>query len=329
MEYTQTDPALYGRIVGFYVEPLSIKQAFSNPWNGQGDPPVLTTCSMRTHLDYDSIKEHQKLSMSLLIFTYGVEWRESEIKWASRWDVYLTMNHAIPDKVHWFSIVNSMLIVLFLAFMVAMILVRALNKDINNYNRLRTDEEKADEKEESGWKLVHADVFRPPIEFPMAFCVLAGTGMQLVICAAFLIIFAAAGFLSPANRGSIMIGMLLLFVLMGAIAGFISARLYKTFKGKQWQRCTLLTAIFFPGVVFATFFILDMLVWSYGSTGAVPIMSMLSILTLWFGISVPLVFLGAYFGYKKDPIEFPVVTSNIPRPIPSQVSFLFPILTHL
>lgn len=27
---------------------------------------------------------------------------------------------------------------------------------------------------------------------------------------------------------------------------------------------------------------------------------------------------GAYFGYKKDPLEFPVVTSNIPRQIPEQ-----------
>ena len=30
------------------------------------------------------------------------------------------------------------------------------------------------------------------------------------------------------------------------------------------------------------------------------------------------VFLGAFFGYKQEPIEFPVVTSNIPRQIPVQ-----------
>jgi transmembrane 9 superfamily protein 2/4 len=61
--------------------------------------------------------------------------------------------------------------------------------------------------------------------------------------------------------------MLLLFVLMGAFAGFTSARLYKTFKGKQWQNCTLLTALLYPGIVFAVFFGLDIVVWSYGSTG--------------------------------------------------------------
>jgi transmembrane 9 superfamily protein 2/4 len=239
------------------------------------------------------------------------------------------MNHAVPDKVHWFSIINSLLIVMFLAFMVAMILVRTLSRDITKYNRVMTDEEKAEEREETGWKLVHADVFRPPTEYPMLFCMLAGTGVQVSLCTAMIVVFAALGFLSPANRGSLMIGMLLLFVLMGCVAGFTSARLYKTFKGKQWQRCTLITAIGFPGICFTTFLMLDMMLWAEGSTGAVPILTMLAILTLWFGISVPLVFLGAYFGYKREPIEFPVITSNIPRQIPQQPWYLSPVLTAM
>lgn len=318
------------RIVGFYVEPLSVKHSFEGglPWNGQGNAPPLSSCSNAKHLTYDDIRTgHQRVVQGPMTFSYGVEWRESDVNWASRWDVYLSMNHAVPDKVHWFSIINSILIVLFLAFMVAMILVRALNRDISKYNKLPTDEEKAEDREETGWKLVHADVFRPPLEYPMLFCVMAGTGMQLFICVLFMVLFAAIGFLSPANRGSIMIGMLLLFVLMGAFAGFTSARLYKTFKGKQWQRCTVLTATLFPGIVFLVFFLMDITVWSYGSTGAVPLLTMVAVLTLWFFISVPLVFLGAYFGYKRDAIEFPVVTSNIPRQIPDQQWYLNPMLT--
>ena len=195
--------------------------------------------------------------------------------------------------------------------------------------KIPTDEEKADEREESGWKLIHADIFRPPIHYPMLFCVFIGTGSQLLACVFLSVFFAAMGFLSPANRGSIMIGMLLFYVLMGFLAGFIAARFYKTFKGKQWQRCTLLTATLFPGLAFGVFFVLDVMIWSYGSTGAVPFLTMLSILTLWFGISVPLVFLGAYFGYKYEPLEYPVVTSNIPRPIPPQPWYLNPFLTAL
>jgi transmembrane 9 superfamily protein 2/4 len=46
------------------------------------------------------------------------------------------------------------------------------------------------------------------------------------------------------------------------------------------------------------------------------------LLVLWFGISTPLVFFGAYFGYKQDAIEFPVNTSSIPRQIPDQPWFM-------
>ena len=56
-------------------------------------------------------------------------------------------------QVHWFSIVNSLLIVLFLTAMIAMILIRNLHRDIMRYNRVPTDEEKAEEREETGWKV--------------------------------------------------------------------------------------------------------------------------------------------------------------------------------
>lgn len=55
--------------------------------------------------------------------------------------------------MHWFSIVNSLLIVLFLTAMIAMILIRNLHRDIMHYNRVPTDEEKAEDREETGWKV--------------------------------------------------------------------------------------------------------------------------------------------------------------------------------
>jgi transmembrane 9 superfamily protein 2/4 len=63
--------------------------------------------------------------------------------------------------------------------LVAMILVRALYRDFSRYNRVATDEEKAEDKEETGWKLVHADVFRPPTRLPLIFAVTVGTGTQV------------------------------------------------------------------------------------------------------------------------------------------------------
>lgn len=78
-------------------------------------------------------------------------------------------------------------------------------------------------------------------------------------------------------------------------------------------------ALLYPGVVFAIFFTLNMLVWGQKSSGAVPFGTLFALFFLWFGISTPLVFVGSYFGYKKPAPEDPVRTNKIPRQIPDQV----------
>lgn len=47
-----------------------------------------------------------------LFFTYSVQWKESQVKWASRWDYLLGMNDV---QIHWFSIINSLIVVFFLS----------------------------------------------------------------------------------------------------------------------------------------------------------------------------------------------------------------------
>jgi hypothetical protein len=32
-------------------------------------------------------------------YRYDVLWRASNVRWASRWDIYLSMDNAVPDKV--------------------------------------------------------------------------------------------------------------------------------------------------------------------------------------------------------------------------------------
>jgi len=50
-------------------------------------------------------------SDTLVTWTYGVYWRESKTAWATRWDSYL---HVYDPRIHWFSLVNSAVIVIFL-----------------------------------------------------------------------------------------------------------------------------------------------------------------------------------------------------------------------
>lgn len=52
-------------------------------------------------------------------------------------------------------------------------------------------------------------------------------------------------------------------------------------------------------VVFGLFFVMNLILWSKGSSGAVPFSTLVALLALWFGVSVPLTFVGAYFGFRK------------------------------
>ncbi|OAY53593.1 transmembrane 9 superfamily member 8 [Manihot esculenta] len=311
----QTDSA---RIVGFEVKPLSIKHEYEGKWNDE--KTRLTTCDPKGNVNSNTPQEVQEKKE--IIFTYDVEFQESDVKWASRWDTYLLMS---DDQIHWFSIVNSLMIVLFLSGMVAMIMLRTLYRDISKYNELETQEEA---QEETGWKLVHGDVFRPPSDSDLL-CVYVGTGVQFFGMTLVTMIFAILGFLSPSNRGGLMTAMLLLWVFMGLFAGYASARLYKMFKGTEWKKTAFRTAVMFPGIVAAIFFVLNALIWGQKSSGAVPFGTMFALIFLWFGISVPLVFVGSYIGFRKPAIEDPVKTNKIPRQIPEQAWYMNPAFSIL
>ena len=121
-------------------------------FSGAAPPPVLprrlrrqrlcaALSGVRPHLDSRHRKADPPPSAAL---------QPSPIRWASRWDTYLSM---ADDQIHWFSIVNSLMIVLFLSGMVAMIMMRTLHRDISQYNQLETAEEA---QEETGWKLVRS-----------------------------------------------------------------------------------------------------------------------------------------------------------------------------
>merc|ERR1712217_372973 len=91
----------------------------------------------------------------------------------------------------------------------------------------------------------------------------------------------------------------------------------------------MLTAFLYPGVFFIIFFILNLFIWGEKSSGAVPFTTMFALVVLWFGVSVPLVLLGAHPGFRQPPIELPVKVSQIPREVPEQPWFTQPLVTSL
>ncbi|KAA8914473.1 hypothetical protein FN846DRAFT_896912 [Sphaerosporella brunnea] len=298
------------RVVGVLVQPESIssKEDASKKFGANCDDE--TKVSLNLDGDTD------------VLFTYSVYWRPSKTAWATRWDRYLGV---VDPNIHWFSLVNSAIIVVFLTSMVGMVLLRALRKDINRYNQLDLNE---DVQDDSGWKLVHGDVFRPP-KNPMLLSVLLGSGAQLFFMTGTTIVFALLGFLSPSNRGSLGTVAILLYTLLGFVGGYVSARVYKTLGGEAWKQNIAITPVFVPGIVFGTFFLLNLFLFFKQSSGAVPFTTMLALIGIWFVISVPLSFAGSWFGFRAPIFEAPVRTNQIPRQIPPQQTYLRPVPSML
>ncbi|KAH7410326.1 hypothetical protein DE146DRAFT_644550 [Phaeosphaeria sp. MPI-PUGE-AT-0046c] len=306
------------RVVGVLVDPYSLRDSKMTGEGqaqcGSADSPVVL-----------SENEANKVT-----FTYDVYWRLSPTPFATRWDNYL---HVYDPKIHWFSLVNSAVIVVFLVAMVSTILVRTLKKDIARYNRL--DQLALDDfgengdvedgvAEDSGWKLVHGDVFRSPRN-PLLLSVLVGNGAQLFAMTAVTIAFALLGFLSPSNRGALGTVIIIFYTIFGFVGGYVAARTYKFFHGESWKLCFVCTPFALPGLVFAVFFLLNLFVWGRGASGAVPFTTMLLIVIIWFVISVPLSVTGSWLGFKQAAIDPPVRTNQIPRQIPPAGGYLRPL----
>lgn len=294
-----------GRIISVKVEPKSYKHPNTGVNCDTQDTAML--------IPGKTLGRDEKLNITYTYSVYFIE--DNSVRWSSRWDYILeSMPHT---NIQWFSILNSLVIVLFLSGMVAMILLRTLHKDIARYNQIDSGE---DAQEEFGWKLVHGDVFRPPRK-GMLLSVMLGSGFQVLAMTVITLAFACLGFLSPANRGALMTCAMVLYVCLGTPAGFVSSRIYKSFGGEKWKSNVILTSMLCPGLVFGLFFIMNLMLWGKGSSAAVPFSTLVALLALWFGVSVPLTFVGAYFGFRKRMIEHPVRTNQIPRQIPEQTIY--------
>lgn len=293
------------RVVGFEVEPLSVEHEMDAE-------KKISTCPVTSSANPMCFTG----STADVKYTYDIEFVQSEVQWATRWDPLLKANPELKE-IQWFSIINSLMISLFLTAMVAMILLRTVYLDFARYNNIDDDEEI---QEESGWKLIHGDVFRPPVASGLL-SVFVGSGAQILCMTAVTLVFALLGFLSPSFRGGLLTTMLSLWVLSSAICGYFSARIYSGLGGTNKKSVTLGSAFLFSGITFVVFFGLNFLLWVSGSTGAVPFFTLLLLLVMWFGISVPLNVIGAFVGYKQKAYEFPVRTNQIPREIPNTSKF--------
>jgi hypothetical protein len=124
-------------------------------------------------------------------------------------------------------------------------------------------------EEETGWKMIHGDVFRIP-PFLNLYSAMIGAGGQIFATILVLLSCVLIGAFKVTKRGALLTSMILIYALCGLAGGLISGRLYKQLKGKNWVWNVVLTASVFPlplGVVFTW---VNTVAWQSNSTAALP-----------------------------------------------------------
>ena len=83
------------------------------------------------------------------------------------------------------------------------------------------------------------------------------------------------------------------------------------FQGTVWKRATICTALFFLGTLIVVYYIMSMVLLEERSSEAVFLGTFFTLLFLWICVSVPLLFLSGFFGYKKEAPTHHVRTNQI------------------
>ncbi|KAL7617505.1 transmembrane 9 superfamily member 5 [Lactuca sativa] len=247
-----------------------------------------------------------------ITFTYSISWNSTSIDYKNRMNKYSRAS-LLPTQrqIHWFSFVNSVVIIVLLMGLLITLFMRHLKNDLKKYSSGDEEQDK-----EVGWKYVHSDVFRCPQRMAL-FCAVLGTGTQLFTIVCFLFLLAFFGVIYPYNRGIISTSLVVFFILTSPIAGYTSASFFSQFSETGWERCALLSGILYTGPLSITMFLLNTISMSIGATSSLPFSTIIMIILSYTLISVPLLAFGGIMGYRfRSKFQAPSATKISPREIP-------------
>lgn len=314
-----------------YVDDLPVWGIVGEVGEGEDEYYIWTHKKFELGYNADQIvevnltSEHKvKLTPGMeLPFTYEVHWRPSSTAFSKRYDKYLDPGF-FQHRIHWFSIFNSFMMVIFLVGLVSMILMRTLRRDYARYSKEDDlDDMERDLGDEYGWKQVHGDVFRMPA-FPTLFSTLIGVGYHLACVTIVVILLVIMGDLYM-GRGSIMSTIIFVYAATSPVNGFFGGALYSRSGGKNWIRQMVFSASLLPGLVCGSTFLINFVAMYYHASRAIPFGTMVAITSICLFVILPLNLVGTVLGRNLcGQPNNPCRVNPVPRPIPEKKWFMEP-----
>ena len=279
-------------IIGFTIEPFSIKM------KGVND-------KINKIINYGIEYEHQIFKIGEeIIFRYDTFYTYTDVKYKDRYFKFFN-----GDKfIHKNSIYISGLIVLILLIILSYIYARAIKSETEISNEKVISDESINEY---GWRNIAFDVFRKPVKSDILSS-LIGIGFQLLIMLLYSFLFVVLGLIQPKSGGSYFTLLVMVYIFLSLISGYISARFYKMVHGIHWLRVCFLTSIIFPFILFFILSSTNFLYYLEGSTTYIEFKNIFSLFSLWTLGSIPLIFIGTIIGLSQQRIKFPCSVNPVP-----------------
>jgi len=260
-------------------------------------------------------------------FSYEVLWKQSKIVFEDRFEKYLDPGF-FQHKIHWFSIFNSFMMVIFLVGIVSMILMRTLRKDYARYNEKDIDQLERELGDEYGWKQVHGDVFRPA-SFSLLLSSLIGSGYQIATVVFTVIIIAIIGELYT-ERGSLLNTAIFMYAITSPLNGYFGGSMYARMGGKLWIKQMVIGALLVPALISGTAFFINFIAIYYQAAKAIHFTSMLAIVAICIFIILPCNLVGTLLGRAiRGQPNYPCRINAVPRPIPEKRWYTEPMIITL
>jgi len=288
---------------------------FSLGFNGDQIVSANVTTDSKRRVDITDTTSGQEV-----VFSYTVEWvYMPNTKYSHRMARYADSTF-LPTtfEIHWLSIINSFVLVLLLTAFLAIILMRILKKDFSKYMEIDEDELA---EEETGWKMIHGDVFRNP-PFLNVFVALYGSGAQIFSTIFLLLLCVIVGVFKATRRGALLTAVILIYACCGLCGGFFSGKLYKQLKGANWVWNTILTATVFPLPLSLVFTYVNAIAWKSNSTAALPGTTIALMVAILVFVHFPLTVVGSIVGRNvTEEFKPPSRTNKVPREVPKVSSW--------
>lgn len=322
------------RILGFDVEPISFRHELV--WDGDDAPHPDTTlpsrCVLTPPAGASGVQRDPRTKLDIWIETkallsYEVKWVSSDLPWSDRWDVYVL--DTIQDNLYFIDTANAFMMVLLIT---ALIMIRIFRKRVEAGQRTNLQPSMGKGLgEENAWKKLYGDVFRAPQFSPMLLSVMVGSGAHIGATFLFTILCFILQLVSPnnyASKGSTFLTLaLMVSAFSGAVAGYISGRLYGCFHGKNPKRNAMYTALALPGALLIIYTMLNISLSKSHAATAISFLSLLRLYALWAIVFVPLSIWGSHLAQVSERQSYPTRTNDLARAIPDLPKYSHPVLT--